>query len=163
MLSNIEFKPLEKIDKDAIINLMNHPKIRHHMPLLTGHFDNSKYDAFIHSKQKIWNEHGYGPWAFILDGNFIGWGGLQPIDQDIEIALVLHPDYWGYGKKIYQKIINQAFNKLKLESVIILLPPSRTRIKAIRRLGFDLDGEYKFSGEKYIRYRLYASQRKDAL
>ncbi len=153
--NNFEVKPLTEIPKDEIIELMNHPKLRQHMPLLTGDFDDSKYDSFIHAKQKIWEEYGYGPWAFILNGQFIGWGGLQPIDQDVEIALVLHPNFWGNGKAIYQKIIKYAFEDQKLESVVILLPPSRTRIDPILKLGFEPDGECEFSGTPYTRYRLY--------
>src|SRR5690606_8943029 len=122
-----------------------------------------KCSDFISDKQKIWKEHGYGVWAFTIEEQFIGWGGLQPVDSDVEIALVLHPNYWGYGKIIYRKIIDYAFNHLRLKSVIILLPPSRTRIKPILKLGFKPDGEYELLGERYIRYRLHASQWKKQL
>jgi hypothetical protein len=43
-----------------------------------------------------------------------------------------------------------------LDSVTILFPPSRTRIKGIFRLGFEPDGELEVGGEKFIRYRLRA-------
>ena len=158
MAFTLEFKQLSEIDIADVINLMNHPKIRQHMPLLTGQFDKTKYKSFISAKEEMWKENGYGPWAFTLNGIFIGWGGLQPVDDDVEIALMLHPDYWGQGKTLYDKIIQYAFIDQSLESVIILFPPSRTRIKAIFRLGFKADGEYEISGQKYIRYRLYVSE-----
>lgn len=128
------------------------------MPSLIGPFDKEKYESFISEKQKMWSEYGYGPWGLTLDGVFIGWGGLQPVDSDVEIALVLHPKYWGIGKQLYYKFIKYAFEEKKLKSVIILFPPSRTKIKAIFKLGFVIDGEYEYLGEKYIRYRLYAPQ-----
>jgi len=31
---------------------------------------------WIAGKEKLWAEHGYGPWAFLIDGKFAGWGGL---------------------------------------------------------------------------------------
>jgi hypothetical protein len=74
------------------------------------------------------------------------------------LGLVLHPDYWGSGKIIYEEIIRRAFGEMGLKSVTILFPPTRTRIKGILRLGFKPDGEVEIGGEPFIRYRLYAPQ-----
>lgn len=113
-------------------------------------------DPFVAGKEKIWEEHGYGPWAFFIDDEFVGWGGLQPEGEDIDLALVLHPDHWGTGKAIYEQVIERAFGEMGFESVTILFPPSRTRIKGIIRLGFQPDGEVEIGGEHFIRYRLHA-------
>ena len=78
---NIQYKSLSDIDKAAIIDLMNHPLVRRQMPLLRGTFDEKDCDQFIASKEQLWATHGYGPWAFVIDQQFAGWGGLQP-DQD---------------------------------------------------------------------------------
>lgn len=94
--------------------------------------------------------------GFLIDGKFAGWGGLQPEGDDADLGLVLHPDYWGYGKAIYEEIIRRAFEEMGFESVIILFPPSRTRIKGILRLGFAPDGEVEIAGERFNRFRLYA-------
>lgn len=150
---SIEFIPLIEASKADIIELMNQPMVRKHMPLLEGNFDEGDYNSFIGAKQKIWDEHGYGPWAFILDGKFIGWGGLQPLDKDVEIALMLHPNYWGLGKALYEKMIDFAFEEKGLESVIILFPPSRTRIKALLKLGFQPEGKLSIGGHIFNRYR----------
>jgi hypothetical protein len=47
--------------------------------------------------QGAWEEW-HGPWAFIVDGKFAGWGGLQPEEGDADLELVLHPDYWATEK-----------------------------------------------------------------
>jgi GNAT superfamily N-acetyltransferase len=120
------------------------------MPLAENGFD---YDAFILAKEKIWKEHGYGPWAFLDSGHFIGWGGLQPEGKDMEIALVLHPHHWGKGRAIYKMILDYAFKTLKLDSLIVLLPPSRNRIKGLFREGFEADGQVEIEGEVFLRYR----------
>lgn len=60
------------------------------------------------------------------------------------------------GKIIYDEIIRRAFGEMELASVTILLPPTRTRVKGIRRLGFQPDGEVEIGGERFIRYRLFA-------
>jgi RimJ/RimL family protein N-acetyltransferase len=150
----IEFINLAEVNKIDIIELMNNPLVRRQMPLTSDNFDEADYVAFIAGKQKLWDEFGYGPWAFIVDGRFAGWGGLQPEGEDVDLAIVLHPDFWGMGKSIYDLIIEYAFEEKGFESVIILLPPSRTRVKGVLRLGFKPDGEMAFSGERFIRYRL---------
>ena len=151
----IEFKHLSEAYKEDIIELMNNPLVRRQMPLTSDNFDEDDYEAFIAGKQKLWDEFGYGPWAFMVDGRFAGWGGLQPEGEDVDLAIVLHPDFWGMGKSIYDLIIEYAFEERGFDSVIILLPPSRTRIKGVLRLGFEQDGEMAFFGERFIRYRLY--------
>ncbi|MEO0339042.1 MAG: GNAT family N-acetyltransferase, partial [Bacteroidota bacterium] len=113
----IEFKRLSEVDKKDIINLMNHPLVRRQMPLLVGHFDEQRCDNFISAKEQLWQEHGYGPWAFLIDGQFAGWGGLQPEQGEVDLALVLHPDYWGTGKAIYRKIISFPFKEMDFDSI----------------------------------------------
>lgn len=152
----LEKKRLPEIDKQLIIQLCNNPLVRKHMPLAVSYFDENEYDKFIVAKEKIWAEYGYGPLAYLIDGNFIGWGGLQPEDGDVEIALVLLPKYWGLGTRITQEIIKFAFDTIKLKSVIILFPHSRARIKGIIKMGFQKEDEIEIEGEYFIRYRLYA-------
>jgi RimJ/RimL family protein N-acetyltransferase len=152
----IEFKRLTEVEKSAIIELHNNPLVRKQMPLFEGIFSEADCDAFITAKGKLWAEHGYGPWAFIIDGEFAGWGGLQPEEGDADLGLVLHPDYWGTGKEIYERVIDRAFGEMGFDSVTILFPPSRTRVKGIFRLGFQPDGEVEIGGERFIRYRLHA-------
>jgi len=126
------------------------------MPLTSENFSEADCDEFIAAKESLWADHGYGPWAFVVDGQFAGWGGLQYENGDADLGLVLHPDYWGIGKTLYDEIIKRAFGEMGFESVMILFPPTRTRIKGILRLGFQLDGEVELYGERFIRYRLYA-------
>lgn len=155
----IEFKRLSEINKSKVIELLNHPLVRRHMPLAKDRFDDAAYKAFIANKEQLWAKHRYGPWAFVVDGKFVGWGGLQFEQGDADLALVLHPDYWGMGRKIYEEIIKKAFNKMELQSITVLIPPSRTRIKGLMKLGFQEDGELVIKGERFLRYRLYAPQK----
>ena len=152
----IEFKRLSEVDKSDIIELSNHPLVRRHMPLASDNFGEAECDKFIAAKERQWAEHGYGPWAFIVDGKFAGWGGLQPEHGDADLGLVLHPNYWGIGKTLYDEIIRGAFGEMGFKSVTIVFPPTRTRVKGILRLGFQPDGEVEIAGERFIRYRLHA-------
>lgn len=156
----IQCKRLLDVKKSDIIELMNHPKIRKHLPLAKGVFDDAAYNAFIDAKEALWERYGYGPWAFFVDGTFIGWGGLQYEQGDADLALVLHPNHWGKGKLICDLIIKRAFSEMGLTSITALLPPSRTRIKAMERLGFVRDGEVTIHKHSFFRFRLYAKNKR---
>ncbi|SFS69702.1 GNAT family N-acetyltransferase [Lutibacter maritimus] len=150
----IEFRRLTEVSRNEIIDLMNSPLVRRQMPLLSYDFDESICDQFIEAKERIWNEYGYGPWAFIVKGQFAGWGGLQPENGDVDLAIVLHPDYWGLGKIIYTQIINKAFNEMSLTSITVLFPTSRTRIKGLLKIGFEKETEVIIGNQQFIRYRI---------
>lgn len=153
---HLEFRRLQEINRAEIIALNTNPFVRRQMPLSDGDFDESKCREWVEAKEKQWNDYGYGPWAFMIDGKFAGWGGLQYENGDADLGLVLYPDYWGMGKTIYKEVIRRAFGEMGFESLTILLPPTRTHVKGIFRLGFQSDGEVEIDGERFIRYRLYA-------
>lgn len=150
----LELRRLTDASTADLIELMNHPLVRRQMPLTQDNF--SEHDAlnFVAGKERLWAEHGYGPWAFFIDGRFAGWGGLQPEAGDADLGLVLHPDFWGSGKAIYDEIVRRAFAEMGFDSVTVLLPPSRTRVRGLARLGFTEDGELELAGERFLRYRL---------
>jgi [ribosomal protein S5]-alanine N-acetyltransferase len=156
---HLEFKRLSDINISDIIAVNTNPLVLRQMPLSGDHWEESEWMEWVEGKEKQWEEYGYGPWAFIIDGKFAGWGGLQYENGDADLGLVLHPDFWGAGRIIYNEIVNRAFGEMGFESIIILFPPTRTRIKGILRLGFQLDGEVELNGEKFIRYRLSAPKK----
>ncbi|MFN0178484.1 MAG: GNAT family N-acetyltransferase [Gemmatimonadales bacterium] len=156
---DIEFLRLSEVDPADLIALMNDPRVRRHLPLARGRFGPAECAGFVAAKERLWAEHGYGPWAVIIDGEFAGWGGLQPEGEDVDLGLVLRPKYWGCGRLLYERFVATAFAELRAPSVIILLPPSRARVSGIRRLGFRLDGEVELGGERFYRYRLGAPAR----
>lgn len=154
---NIEIKRLNNVDKSDLIALMNNPMVRKHLPLAKGVFDDKAYDGFIAAKEKLWKEHGYGPWAFFFEKQFIGWGGLQYEEGDADFALILHPNYWGFGKAVFDLVIRQAFLIMGLKSITVLLPPSRLKLSVMNRLGFTRDGEVMLQGQRFLRFRLHGN------
>ncbi|MCH9633285.1 MAG: hypothetical protein S4CHLAM7_00080 [Chlamydiae bacterium] len=152
----IQFKKLEEVNKEELMDLMNNPLVRRQLPLAKEAFDENAYKKFIRIKNNLWIEHGYGPWAFFINQKFAGWGGLQYEEGDPDLALILHPKYWGAGKSIYKKIIAKAFNEMGFESITALLPISRKHDKALLRLNFKPDGQTTLENELFIRFRLNA-------
>lgn len=124
------------------------------MPLLKGGFTQIDSDRFIAAKERLWLKHGYGPWAFVAGSQLVGWGGLQPEQGDADLALVLHPNYWGIGRRLYEAIVTQAFDEKGFESITVRVPPTRTRVRGLIRLGFTADGEVEVEGCRFNRYRL---------
>lgn len=151
---HIEKRRLKNVDKNLIIQLLNDPLIKRHMPLSVDNFDEKQYFNFIEAKESIWKNFGFGPWAYFIDDKFMGWGGIQPDGDNFELALVLSSEHWGYGRHLYNDLIQEAFSGLHLESVTILLPPSRTRIKWIFKAGFVSEGQVVIDGKNFIRFRL---------
>ena len=153
-MQQITFTRLTEADPADLVKLMNDPLVRRQMPLTSDGFDLADAAEFVVGKESLWNEHGFGPWAIWIDGRFAGWGGLQPEGSEAEIALVLHPEFWGRGRSVYDRIIKIAFGEMGLRSVVIYFPPSRTRVRGIQRLGFVREGEEEVWGETFVRYRL---------
>lgn len=156
-MDEIKFVHLSEIDENAIIELMNNEEVGKLLPLLQGGFSAADCRAFVKTKMQLWDEHGFGPWAFVINGEFAGWGGIQPEQGEADFALVLHPNFWGWGRKIFNKIKQQAFHELGRESMTILFPPTRTNSRAITRYGFIEDGRMEIDGEVFIKFRLNKS------
>jgi len=152
-MDEIKFVHLHEIEKQQIIDLMNHEMVSKHLPLLAEVFSAEDCRAFLKTKKHLWDEHGFGPWAFLIKGEFAGWGGLQPEHGEADFALVLHPSFWGWGRKIFNKVKDHAFSKMNLNSITILFPPNRPNSKAVTRLGFIADGELTVEGEIFLRFR----------
>ncbi|WP_342622523.1 GNAT family protein [Pseudomonas alkylphenolica] len=154
----LEFKRLTEVGLADIISLNNNADVLRQMPLGSANFDDVTAKEWVKQKDAQWEQYGYGPWAFVIDQQFAGWGGLQYEEGDADLALVLHPSFWGSGRAIYQEIVKRAFTTMGFDSITLLLPPSRKRIKGIFRLGFQVDGEVDLDGVRFLRFRLYAPQ-----
>ncbi|MBM7774294.1 hypothetical protein JOD54_004498 [Actinokineospora baliensis] len=150
----IEFVRLTEIAVADIVGLLDDPAVRGHLPLASGRFDEGACRGWVAGKEAIWAEHGYGPWGFVADGVFVGWGGPQPEGADADIALVLHKHAWGLGERIYREVIRRVFADPARDSVTVLLPPSRGRGHALLRLGYRTDGEVEIDGHVFRRFRL---------
>lgn len=153
-MEEIQFIQLSEVEEEQIVELMNNEMVGKQLPLLASGFSLADCRVFLETKKQLWDKHGYGPWAFLINGQFAGWGGLQPENGDADFALVLHPKYWGWGQKIFNKTKGLAFGPMKLNSITVLFPPSRLNAKAITRAGFIEDGQMTVEGEQFKKYRL---------
>jgi hypothetical protein len=127
------------------------------MPLATSALSEADIREWIVSKERIWEEHGFGPWGIRIGGEFAGWGGLQPWDDEVEVALVLKPEFWGWGSPILERFFEQAFEQLRLTHVLAAVPPTRGQGRGLLRLGFTFVGAANVEGREFLVYRLDAA------
>ncbi|WP_404460830.1 GNAT family N-acetyltransferase [Providencia rettgeri] len=156
----IQFLRLPQIPTAEIIALNTHPLVLKHMPLGDALFDEAFCRNWVAGKEQHWSQYGYGVWAFVIDGQFAGWGGLQNENGDAGLALVLHPVFWGEGKRIAVQMIQKAFSSLNIDSLTIHLPLTRLKLAALLRYGFVEDGLVDFDGVPFKRFRLKKADKK---
>lgn len=154
----IELIRLSDVAAADIIELMNDEAVREHLPLMKEPFDVGTCATFVASKERMWATYGYGPWALVRGGEFVGWGGLQPEGGDADVGLILKRSAWGSGRDLLHRFLDFGFASLGLPSVIALLPPTRRSARPLMRMGFAVDGEVEIGGERFLRYRLLRSE-----
>ena len=80
--------------------------------------------------------------------------GFQKEDEDWDFGLVLTPGNFGLGGRIARMALDFARADARIPHVTFLLPPSRTRLAGLARLGARPAGEAIHGGARFIKYRL---------
>ena len=60
--AEVVFKRLSEVDEQALIELMNDPAVRRHLPLAKGDFGVPECREFVATKERMWTTHGDGTW-----------------------------------------------------------------------------------------------------
>ena len=147
------FVRLTEVPLPDVVALLNEPRNARHMPL-SGTFSMASAADWVHGKDQQWDQHGFGPWAVLINGEFAGWGGFQHEENGADFALVLAPRYWGHGAEIARAAMDRGFNELGLAAVIIALPHTRDPDRVVARFGFVPDGDVTYDGAQFRQYRL---------
>ena len=83
-MDDIELVHLFEIEDEKIIELMNNEQVGKQMPLLANGFSAEDCKEFLKAKRKLWDEFGYGSWAFLIKGEFAGW---EDYGQSMEMQI----------------------------------------------------------------------------
>ncbi|MEM8976551.1 MAG: GNAT family N-acetyltransferase [Pseudomonadota bacterium] len=151
---HIAFARLSEVDPDEIMAHMKDPRVAEHMPLLTFEWDKNAVVKFVAAKEECWSRDGLGHWAVLSDNVYVGWGGFQKEGNEWDFGLVLKPDSFGLGIRIAKKAIEFANADERISFVTFLLPPSRTKLRALERFGARFVDEIEYDGSKFLKYRL---------
>jgi RimJ/RimL family protein N-acetyltransferase len=153
----ISFAQLSSIDHDKLRALFTDQRVIRHMPLADPDaVSTEELQDWVAMKEAIKEQYGFGPQAILLDGDFAGWGGIEPDGDGASISLVLFPDFWGRGREILDVLLEEAFGRLGLSYVLVEFPPSRTRVRGLLSAGFREVGDRTIEGERFVVYRLDA-------
>lgn len=150
----ITFARLPAIDPDLLVAHMSDPRVIAHLPLLTDPFDAAMAARFVAAKEACWLRDGLGHWAFLADGQYVGWGGFQKEDGEWDFGLVLTGDAFGLGRRITAQALDFARRDARMPYVTFLLPPSRRHLGALRRLGAQPMGRVVHDGQEFLKFRL---------
>lgn len=153
-MTQITFSRLSTIPAEEIAAHMSDPVLAVHMPLLEGSWDSRRAAGFVARKEARWARDGLGHWAILADGDYVGWGGFELEGSDWDFGLVLKPSAFGLGMRIVREALTFARADGRISSVTFLLPPTRTKLGALLRLGARFEREVTVDGALFRRYRL---------
>ncbi|WP_299596325.1 GNAT family N-acetyltransferase [uncultured Tateyamaria sp.] len=151
---DITFARLSEVEPTEIAAHMSDSRMAEHMPLLSVKWDAEIAAKFVAKKEQCWVRDGLGHWAFLSDDQYVGWGGFQKEGDEWDFGLVLRPDAFGLGACISRKAIEFAMADDRIPYVTFLLPPSRKKLGALKRLGAKHVGEIDYDGAIFLKYRL---------
>jgi RimJ/RimL family protein N-acetyltransferase len=155
--ASLRFARLTEVPLPALVAHMSDPRLRDHMPLLTGAWGEAEARAFVAAKEAAWARDGLGHWAFLADGRYVGWGGFQKEGDEGEewdFGLVLRPQDFGLGQCITRAALDFARADPRIPFVTFLLPPPRRNLGALHRLGAKAVGRQDHSGATFLKFRL---------
>ncbi len=150
----LRFARLTEVPLDELVAHMSDPRLRAHMPLLTGNWGEAEARAFVAAKEAAWARDGLGHWAFLAGKRYVGWGGFQKEDAEWDFGLVLRPRDFGLGQRITHAALDFARADPRIPFVTFLLPPSRRNLGALHRIGAQSVGRQDHSGATFLKFRL---------
>ncbi|MEU9793892.1 GNAT family N-acetyltransferase [Streptomyces sparsogenes] len=122
------------------------PEVREHFP---GVLTRERSDASVARFQADLDRRGWGWWAVEVraTGEFIGFAGLDPVDEDmpftgVEIGWRLARPHWGHGyaTEAALAVVDHGFEALRLPEILAVTTATNLRSQAVmRRIGMTRD------------------------
>jgi ribosomal-protein-alanine N-acetyltransferase len=125
--------------------------------------------TFFQSKNYVskmveqWEKNNFGAYVFFdkSNGNFVGRCGFKNNHiegkDEVELLYALMPTYWGkgYATEISKKLMDIAFEQLKLKDVIAFtLATNKPSQKVMEKAGFKFEKNFTYNNEPHVLYRL---------
>lgn len=148
------FARLTQVPLDTLVQQMNDPKVRAHLPLLSGQWTRADAQAFVTAKEAHWQRDGLGHWAIFKGDDYVGWGGFQKEGEEWDFGLVLSAAHFGAGMAITLQALAFARSQPQIPFVTFLLPPSRPRLRGLERLGARPAGRVSYDGQTFVKFAL---------
>ena len=107
-----------------------------------------------------WTQHGFGPWALVLDGAYAGRGGLAWTEvageRAVELPWALVPSAWGRGlaTEAARGAVGWARRLGLPEVVSFTLTTNTASRRVMEKAGLEPAGEIVHAGLPHVLYRL---------
>lgn len=148
----LTYHALDTSTESDWLTLLNSEAVRKHL---------LPHPLFTEETLRVWLNHkttedaqpGCRVRAIQFEDKLVGWCGIQLESGHYELALVLSPDYWGYGREVMKQMMQWA-QTLGHSSLLAHFPKTRPQTKALERLFGQPVGEYRIEGCVYNTYQI---------
>ncbi len=156
--SRLILRPLQMADAEPLYNI-------YQMKDVLRYFPNAdpppleRVQNFIESQLMRWNQHGYGHWAIVPQGEtkLIGWAGLQylPETDETEVGYLLNRLYWrlGYATEVAWSSLQFGFTHFNFDRIIALVHPQNIASQhVLEKCGLAFIDQQEYFGMDLFRY-----------
>ncbi len=120
-----------------------------------------KVQRFVAGQQVHWEQHGYGNWGILPEGEkeIIGWAGLQflPETGETEVGYLLNRPFWGrgYATEAARASLQFGFDHFDLQAIIALVFAGNIASRrVIEKCGLTLLDRQNYFGVELMRHRI---------
>ncbi len=130
-MSCMEFKLFTDVGVGDFLSVVNDQTVRKH---LIDHppFDAASVRIWMDDKMRIDMLPGCRVRAVLIDGVLVGWCGIQPDDDGVEIAVVIAKAGWGTGIAIFKDMMGWA-RQMGHKEVMFHLLSTRPEYRALTK------------------------------
>jgi len=147
----IQYVPFEKVSPDELLPILNNEKLREHL-MPHPEFDMDSAREWKLSKIEVDNTEGCRVRAVIINGELVGWCGIQLEYDHYELAIIIDDQYWGLGVKVFKQLLAWA-EELGHQSVTIHFYHTRPKYKFLQKRSQRVY-ESELYGQRFTTYEL---------
>ena len=158
-------RPVTEDDVDVMLAIRNEPGVVETANTPTP-LPREQMEGRVQRRVELWEERGLGSWMILLEGAPVGFVEVAPIGEgsgvdpdEIELGVVVHPDYWGRGfaGEAGVAVAADCFDRVGLERVYAGVDPTNekslrvvAKAPGLRKLDDEL---YELTAEAFAAHR----------
>ena len=158
--TNFKITPLTETDFAEILNMYKEPDSNKYVQPLLNKSDQEYQEFFERKLFQNQNSNGQGMWVIrkVQSNEFVGTCNLNKLHGTDWIQMGAHigRNYWnkGVASEICKRILNHAFDDLKLDFVYGIFEPANVASKKLcLKLGFEFARKEKFMNKEVELYK----------
>lgn len=151
-MHQVTYAKLQDIPALDLLPILNCERVRRHL---------IEHEIFTPHNVKLWKEEKIlvdsmpqcRVRAVLCHNDLAGWCGIQAEDNgEYEIAIVLHPAFWGLGKPIFTDLLGWA-REMGHQEIYIQLLNSRRTYRFLQHMAKSVSQSH-WQGHHFTRYKL---------